>query len=143
MKKRGLGLLLVAVFLVGLFFVVACVGPSKEVRTGAMSVVVTTPIVENDGKAKVVFYGTGFAPKQKIRFSFLDQTYGVSTIIDNALEPDPIPNEEGAWVTVWDTARYRRIIKPGTIMMRIVDKDSKVLVQVPVAFVAPPKEEKK
>jgi len=140
MRKSRLGLL-VAVFLVGLF-IVACAGPSKEVQTGPVSVVVSTPMVELSKTAKVVFYGTGFAPKQEIQFLFKD-TGGVQSIINSALSPDPVPNAEGAWVTQWNCADYLSLITPGTIMITITDKEYKTLAQVPVAFVAPPKKEEK
>ena len=138
MRKRSLGML-VAVFLVGLF-IVACAGPSQEVKTGPVSVVVSTPMVELSKTAKVVFYGTGFAPKQEIQFLFKD-TGGVQSIINSALSPEPVPNEEGAWVTVWGCGDYLSLIKPGTMMITITDKEYKTLAQVPVAFVAPPKKE--
>jgi hypothetical protein len=140
MRKRSLGML-VAVFLVGLF-IVACAGPSKEVQTGAVSVVVSTPMVELSKTAKVVLYGTGFAPKQEVQFLFKD-TGGVQSIINSALSPEPVPNEEGAWVTVWNCADYLSLIKPGTVVITITDKEYKTLAQVPVAFVAPPKKEEK
>jgi hypothetical protein len=107
-----------------------------------MSVVVGTPMVELSGDSKVVFYGTGFAPKQEIQLIFRDAG-GVLTVINSALKPDPIPNEEGAWVTAWDVRPYVKLIKPGTIMIAITDKDYKTLAKVPVAFVAPPQKEKK
>ena len=144
MSKRSLGML-VAVFVVGLL-IVACAGPSKEVQTAPVSVVVDTPMVELSKTAKVVFYGTGFAPKQELQFLFKD-TGGVQSIINSALTPDPVPNAEGAWVSVWDFGGggYLSLVNPGTVMITVTDKDYKTLAQVPVNFTAPPKkkEEKK
>ena len=142
MRKRSLGML-VAVLLVGLL-VVGCAAPSKEVQTGPVSVVVATPMVELSKTTKVVFYGMGFAPKQELQFLFKD-TGGVQSIINSALKPDPVPNAEGAWVTEWNCGGggYMGLIKPGTLMITITDKDYKTLAQVPVAFVAPPKKEEK
>jgi len=138
MSKRSLGML-VAVFLVGLL-IVACAGPTKEVKTTPVSVFVGTPMVELSKTAKVQFYGTGFAPKQELQFLFKD-TGGVQSIINSALVPEPVPNAEGAWVTAWDVGGggYVSLINPGTIMITITDKDYNTLAQVPVAFVAPPK----
>jgi hypothetical protein len=138
MRKRSLGLL-VAVFLVGIL-IVACAGPSQEVQTRPVSVVVSTPMVELSKTAKVVFYGTGFAPKQEIQFLFKDSG-GVQSIINSALTPDPVPNAEGAWVTVWSCGDYLSLITPGTVVITITDKEYKTLAKVPVAFVAPPKKE--
>ena len=140
MRKRSLGML-VAVFLVGIF-IGACAGPSQEVKTGPVSVVVSTPMVELSKTARVVFYGTGFAPKQEIQFLFKD-TGGVQSIINSALSPDPVPNAEGGWVTVWSCGDYLSLIQPGTMMITITDKEYKTLAQVPVSFVAPPKKEEK
>ena len=143
MRRRRLGLL-VAVLLVGLL-VVGCAGmgkETKEVKTVARSVIVSTPMVELSKTGRVVFYGTGFAPKQEIQFLFKDSG-GVPTIINSALKPDPVPNEEGAWVTAWDAGGYLSLIKPGTTMITIADKEYETLAQVPVEFVAPPKKEEK
>ncbi len=140
MRKISLGWK-VAVSLAGLL-IVACAGPSQEVQTGAVSVVVGTPMVELSKTSKVVFYGTGFAPQQEIQFLFKD-TGGVQSIINSALSPEPVPNAEGAWVTVWNCGDYLTLIKPGTMMITITDKEYKTLAQVPVAFVAPPKKEEK
>ena len=140
MKKRSLELLLV-VSLVGLF-VVACGGPSKEVRPGG-SVVVSTPIVEITKTAQVVLYGTGFEPKQEVLFLFKDAS-GVQTIISNdVLKPGPVPNEVGAWVTVWACGDYMGLIKPGVYTLTVTDNEFKTLAQVPVAFYAAVKKEKK
>jgi len=143
MKKRSMGSV-VAVLLVGLL-VVACAGPSKEVQTGGgLAVVVGTPLVEISKTARVVLYGTGFEPKQEIRFLFKDAS-GVQSDIGNALKPEPVPNEVGAWVTAWNCAEYVSLLKPGTFTLTVTDKDYKTLAQVPVAFFAveKKKEEKK
>lgn len=143
MKNRGFGLLVV-VCLVG-FLVGACTGPTKEVRTKkqSASVIVTTPLVEITKTAQVVFYGTGFAPKQEVLFIFKD-TGGVQTVISSdALKPAPVPNEAGAWVTAWNAGQYLSLIKPGTIVIDVTDSNYKTLTQFPVSFFAAEKKEKK
>jgi hypothetical protein len=131
MKKRSLGL-------VGLF-VFGCAGMSQEVKKQRVSFVVTTPVVELNQNAKVVMYGTGFTPKQEVMLLFADAG-GVLSGISGSVKPEPVPNKEGAWVAVWDCGGdYLKMIKPGTAMISVVDKDFKTLAQVPVIFVAPPK----
>ncbi len=140
MTKSSLGWL-VAVLLVGLL-VAGCAAPGKEVKTGAMSVIVATPVVELSKTAKAQFYGTGFAPKQELQFLFKDSG-GVQSIINSALSPEPVPNEDGVWVTEWKCGDYLSLIKPGIVMITITDKEYKTLAQVPVGFVAAPKKEEK
>ncbi len=140
MRKSGLGWV-VAVFLVGLF-IAACAGTSKEVKTGgAISVIVATPMVELSKTSKAVFYGTGFAPKQELQFLFKDSG-GVQSIINSALTPEPVPNEDGVWATEWKCGDYLSLIKPGIMMITVTDKDYKTLTQFPISFVAAPKKEK-
>jgi len=102
------------------------------------SFVVTTPVVELSKGAKVVMYGTGFAPNKEVMLLFAD-TGGVLSGISWAVKPAPVPNKEGAWAAVWHLKRYLRIIKAGTAMISVVDENYKTLGQAPVVFVAPPK----
>ncbi len=143
MKNRGFGLLVV-VCLVGLL-VGACTCPTKEVRTQKQSpsVIVATPRVELSKTAQVVLYGTGFSPKQEVLFVFRDSS-GVLTVISNdALNPAPVPNEAGAWVTMWNAGQYLSLIKAGTIVLDVADSNYKTLTQVPVLFFTVEKKEKK
>ncbi len=134
--KRGLGLLVV----IGLvsFIVLGCAGLSKDVTKPGPAFVVTTPVVEMSPGAKVVMYGTGFAPKEEVILLFKDAGGGLSGI-SGAVKPAPVPNAEGAWAVEWDCTAYLKMIKPGTAMLSAVDKDYKTLAQAPVLFVAAPK----
>jgi hypothetical protein len=144
MKKRGLGLLAV-VCLVGLLLG-ACAETKQEVRTvkPSGSVIVATPSVELNKTAKVVLYGTGFAPKQEVLFVFKDSG-GVLTVISNdALAPAPVPDAAGVWVTTWDAGQYLSLLNPDkTIVIDVTDSNYKTLTQVPVYFAAPPKKVEK
>ena len=137
MKKRSLGLLVV--FGLVCLFVIGCAGMSNEVKKKGISFVVTTPVVELNKNAKVVMYGTGFAPKQEILLLLLDTTGVRSVIMSSTLEPAPVPNKEGAWATEWSIAPYLKNLKPGTVMIAVTDNEYKTLDQIPVTFVAPPK----
>ena len=143
MKNRGLWLLVV-VCSVGLL-VGACAGSKEEVKTApaakaSPSVIVATPSVELSKTSKVALYGTGFAPKQEVLFVFKD-TGGVQTVIStDALKPAPVPNEAGAWVSVWDAGQYISLLKgDATIVIDVTDSNYKTITQVPVFFAAPPK----
>jgi len=145
MKNRGLWLLVV-VCSVGLL-VGACAGSKEEVKTAPAanpSVIVATPRVELNKTASVVLYGTGFAPKQEVLFVFKD-TGGVQTVIStDALKPAPMPNAQGAWVSVWDAGQYISLLKgDDTIVIDVTDSNYKTITQVPVHFAAPPKKVEK
>lgn len=134
--KKGLGLLVV-LGLVG-FFVLGCAGLGKDVKKSRPSFVVTTPVVELSQGAKVVMYGTGFAPKMEVMLMFVDAGGGASGI-SGTVKPAPMTNKEGAWAGAWDLEGYLKVIPPGTGMISVVDQDFKTLAQAPVLFVAPPK----
>jgi len=140
MKKRGLQLLAV-VCVVGLLLG-ACAETKEKVRTAKPSptVIVATPSVELSPTAKVMLYGTNFAPKQEVLFVFKDSG-GVPTIIsDEALKPSPVANEAGHWVTTWEAGQYERVLKGDqTIVIDVTDSNYRTLTQIPVYFSAPPK----
>lgn len=131
--KRSLGVLV----LCGLVFVFGCAGLSQEVKKEGVSFVVTTPVVELGKEAKVVMYGTGFAPKQEIMLMFVDNIGVPSVIMVESLKPAPVPSKEGAWATVWSCGPYLQSIPKGTVMINVTDKDYRTLVSAPVVFMAP------
>ena len=87
-----------------------------------------TPSVELNETSKVSLYGTGFAPKQEVLFVFKD-TGGVQTVIStDALSPAPVPNEAGAWVSVWDAGQYISLLKgDATIVIDVTDSNYKTI----------------
>ncbi|MHB8773006.1 MAG: hypothetical protein ACYC7J_18580 [Syntrophales bacterium] len=134
--KRVLGWLVVLGM--GSFVVLGCAGLSGDVMKPGPAFVVTTPVVQMSPDAKVLMYGTGFAPKQEVTLLFKDAGGGLSGI-SGAVKPAPIPNAEGAWAAEWDVKAYLKLIKPGTAMITVVDKDYKPVTQAPVLFIAAPK----
>lgn len=138
--KRRLGVLV----LCGLVSLLAlgCAGLSQEVKKEGVSFVVTTPVVELGKEAKVVMYGTGFAPKQEIMLMFVDNIGVPSVIMVESLKPVPVANKEGAWATVWSCAPYLQSIPKGTVMINVTDKDYRTLASAPVAFMAPAEKKK-
>ena len=132
--KRRFGLMVV-LGSVGLL-VLGCAGQQDAMKQGP-SFVVTTPVVELRPGGKVFMYGTGFTPKQEIMLLLKDAGGGLSSIASN-LKPAPVPNNEGAWAAEWDYSSYVRVVKPGTAMLTVADKDYKTLGHAPVVFVSPP-----
>lgn len=138
MKKSRLALLV----LLGLVFLfaVACTGYKSAHMKSGPSFVIATPVVTLMKDAKVVMYGTGFKPKEELTLVFKNTDGGLSGI-NAVVKPEPVPNNDGVWATEWDITAYLKVIKPGTTVISVADKDWNTLVQAPVLFVAPPKKE--
>ncbi|MCC6472504.1 MAG: hypothetical protein IT514_02050 [Burkholderiales bacterium] len=116
--------------------VMGCAGQQSAMKS-TPSFVLTTPVVELRPGGKVAMYGTGFAPKQEVMLLLKDAGGGMSSI-GGVLKPVPVPNQDGAWAAEWDISSYVRVIRPGTGMLTVADKDFKTLGQAPIVFVAAP-----
>jgi len=122
----------------------------KEAKEGLAqpgpTVVVATPMVKMDKKAKMSIVGTGFKPGQELSL-LITTTDGVQSDIGHALKPSPVVNETGAWTTTWSCGRYiaKKLIKEGAYTITVTDSDYNVLAHAPVAFykVEEKKEKKK
>ena len=110
------------------------------------TVMVATPMVKMDKKAKVSIVGTGFKPGQEVSLLFTTAD-GVQADVGYALKPKPVANKTGAWVTTWSCGRYiaRKLVKEGAYTITVTDSDYNVLAHAPVAFykAKKKKEEKK
>lgn len=98
------------------------------------TVVVANPMVKIEKTAKLVIIGSGFKPGQKIRIMFkpLD---GVPGDIGYALEPYPVPNEFGNWVTTWTCGRHlRKSIREGAYSLTVFTMEYEFLAHAPIAF---------
>jgi len=120
----------------------------KEPREGMAqpgpTVMVVTPMVKMDKKAKMSIVGTGFKPGQGV--SLLITTIdGVQSDIGYALKPAPVANKTGAWVTTWSCGRYiaRKLVKEGAYTIMVTDRDYNVLAHAPVAFYKAEEKKKK
>src|SRR4051812_20194260 len=105
----------------------------QEAMKPAPSFVLTTPVVELKPGGKVEMYGTGFAPKQEVMLVLKDAGGGMSSI-GSSLKPAPVANQDGAWAGSWDYSSYVRVLKPGTAMLTVADKDFNTLGQAPIVF---------
>ena len=107
--------------------------PSSTAQTP--TVVVASPMVKLDGKAKISIVGAGFTPGQEISLVFTDVN-GVQANIADYLKPEPTPNKSGAWYTTWSCGRYisRKLIKEGAYIITVTDRMYNPLAQTAVAF---------
>ena len=107
---------------------------TAPVEPGPM-VVVATPYVKMDKKAKITIVGTGFKPGQEVSLLFTDVNE-VQSDIGYALKPQPKANKLGAWVTTWSCGRYisKKLIKEGAYSITVADTDYNLIDHAPVAF---------
>ena len=136
MKKR-LGSV-VAMGFVGLS-ALGCAGNQEAMMSPTF--VLATPVVTIARGGKVTMYGTGFAPKQELILLLTDAGGGMSSIAPS-VKPAPVPNKAGAWAVEWDFSSYVKILKPGTGMITVADKDYRTLGMAPIVFKAAPKKPK-
>jgi hypothetical protein len=107
------------------------------------TVMVATPMVKMDKKAKMSIVGTGFKPGQEVSLLFTTMD-GVQSDIGYALKPKPVANKVGAWATTWSCGRYiaRKLVKEGAYTITVTDSDYNVLAHAPVAFYKAKKKKK-
>lgn len=115
--------------------VLGCAG--QDTKPGP-TFVVTTPVVQLSPGATVDMYGTGFVPKQQIMLLFKEPGGGMSGIA-GTVQPNAVPNQDGAWAARWVITPYLKSFRPGTGMLSVTDMEYKTLGQAPVVLVAPPK----
>jgi len=141
MKKLIGGLIaviLVAVLVIGGTIGFAGASPASESEP-APTVTVVTPRVELSSKAEVVILGAGFEPGQELRLLFT-QLNGVQADIGYSLDPEPVANEIGAWVTLWTAkdglGRYikKGLIEAGAYVITVTDAEYSALATAPIAF---------
>jgi hypothetical protein len=98
-------------------------------------VVVASPMVKMDKKAKITIVGTGFQPGQEVSLLFTDVD-GVQSDIGYALKPQPKANKIGAWVSTWSCGRYisKKLIKEGAYAITVADSEYNIIAHAPVAF---------
>jgi hypothetical protein len=150
MKKAMYGLLVAIVFVGMLGW--AAMGPRKAGAEEGLAaqgapgpeVVVVTPMVKMSNKAKFSIMGSGFKPGEEVRLLFTTMD-GVEANIGYALEPQPVANKVGAWITTWSCGRYikRKLITEGAYTITVTDSKYNKLAHAPVAFYAEKESEKK
>ena len=143
--KKDIWVLIVAMVIWGISN--GCTGPQKTVvEEGLTPKVVASPaVIKLDKKATVTFLATGLPPGQE--FNVITVTAdGIKTDITSSLDPDPIANDQGAWISVWkDCGRFisRKLIKEGVYTITVTDGEYNPLAHVPVAFYSEKAKKKK
>lgn len=101
----------------------------------APTVVVVTPVVELSDKAQVVIMGSGYEPGQEIHL-IVTELNGLKSDIGYNLDPEPVPNEVGAWATVWSCKRFvsKKLLGEAVYTITATDADYNPIASAPFAF---------
>ena len=120
--RRGTWLFLIAVLAVGLIGS-ACAGPGKAVaRKGTPKVMASPTVVKLDGKSTVNFSGTGFNPGEEIHLTIVT-TEGFMDLEIDSNPQKPVPDEKGAWATVWTLGGTTKFMKEGDLKVTVMGAD--------------------
>ncbi len=105
------------------------------VKTGpGPTIVLDNPMVKITKTAKVAIIGSGFEPGQEIRVLLIPHDNVMTDLVDD-LNPYPVPNKIGAWVTTWTCgAHMQDNIREGAYEIKVTTMDYKVLAKTPIAF---------
>ena len=142
---RKLGIVIVAAILLISMLVAGCAKPAPA-TTVKPSVVVTPAVAPLDAKTQIVIMGSDYQPGQKIKILIRDPQVGSLVNIATLVNPaEPVPNEQGAWATVWTLGRYvsRGVFQEGIYYIRITDDSGNILASAPIglADVTKPREQ--
>ena len=122
-----------------------CSCPEKAVKQEPGPTVSVYPgVVKLDKKATVTLMGAGFEPGKAINFIMVTED-GVKTDIGYSFEPEPVPNDTGAWASVWtDLGRFvgNKLVKAGAYTVIVTDSEYKPLAHAPITFMEEKKEKK-
>ncbi|MFC2059654.1 hypothetical protein ACFLTZ_00995 [Chloroflexota bacterium] len=146
MSKKGYTVLLpVLLMSLMLFLVVGCAQTpappvAEEAVKSAPTVAINPAVAPLDRKAKMVIIGSNFEPGQQIGIVVSAQGQ-TRSIIGKLCKPEPVPDETGAWITVWTVDRYIRMLGKmadnkgeGIYTLQVIDADQNLLASTPFAF---------
>jgi len=108
------------------------------------SVAAASSVVQLHGDTKVVLTGSGFDPGQELRLLLTTEQGGIRAVSDftYAADPEPVANEEGAWVTAWGVFGRlfdKEVITDGVYAIVVTDTDNNPVATTSVAFYDPEK----
>ena len=125
--------------MIGAFLVVGLLGcATLGIKSGpSPKVMAVPPTVKLSKKAKVTIKGMDFQPKQEVEILFV-AIDGVQSDIGYALEPKPVADEAGTWLTEWNCGTFvsKKLIKEGSYTITVTDTDYNVLAEATVSFYA-------
>ncbi|MFC2059602.1 hypothetical protein ACFLTZ_00720 [Chloroflexota bacterium] len=112
----------------------------EEVAKVAPTVTIKPAVVAANSKTQMVIMGSNFEPGQEISIIVKAQGQTLSGIV-SMCEPEPIPDETGAWITVWTFGRYARALGKvapnggeGAYTLKVTDADFNLLASAPFAI---------
>jgi hypothetical protein len=137
--KKAIWALIAAILVVG---VVAgsssgIAGAAPDSKSNpAPAVTVVNSVNKLERKVSIVIIGSGFAPGQEARLLLLEPKFGTTTDLDWSLDPVPVANDSGAWITTWNSDRYvqRGLLAEGVYSITVTDNDYNSLATTAVAF---------
>ena len=135
--KKVTWILVTVIIMVGLIGVgsIGVSGASSASQSGLTpSVTIITPVVPLDKSTKMVILGAGFEPGEEL--NLVIDTGGLLSDISSGLNPDPVANEKGAFITTWTCSRYvsKKVVKHGVYSLIVADDDYDFLAWTPFAF---------
>jgi hypothetical protein len=79
--------------------------------------------------------GAGFAPNESVYVLF-STSDGVTSDIGYALDPEPVADADGNWVTTWSYGRFvaKGLVAAGAFDLMVTDEDFNELASVKVDF---------
>jgi len=146
MKRAMLGGFLAGIVLLVGLLVGPAIGVAGQSGMGKANptVTVVTPVAELHKNTDIVIMGTGFESEQEVRL-VVTTVDGIRSDIGARLKPEPIANESGAWITVWDCNRFvgKKLLAEGVFTITATDNEYYTLAYASVAFydVGKPEEE--
>lgn len=119
-------------------------GTDQISQNSVPNVTVSPVVAEYKPGVQVLISGSGFEPKQKLRI-FITMG-GVSSGIHFMLKPEPVPNDLGAFASVWKLRREiaKKLIEPLPMVytISVEDAEGKTLCTAPLLFCDPKEKEK-
>ena len=106
-------------------------GREEGMPEWSKSLIVSPAVVSYGRGKKVLIAGAGFEPGQEL--SLYVEMGGVLSDISYLVKPAPVPNERGAFASVWTLEREIRhkLLEPTYYTIRVVDEESKTLRTAP------------
>ena len=104
------------------------------------SITVTPSVVEYKSGVSVLISGSGLAPKQKLKL-FVFSMGGLPSGIHYMVKPQPLPNDFGAFASIWKPGREisRKLLEPLPMVytLSVEDDKGKTLCTTPLLFCDP------